>query len=69
MSLEAPFEFLQRSRHNRAIVPPRSHFIQQVFDFIKDLAAFIGDLDRRLLSFVRMDRVRSLQCLSDLFEH
>jgi hypothetical protein len=69
MFLETPSELLNRSRHIRPIVPFRADLVKHVLDLIKDLLAFICDLPGCLFSLVGMNRVRSLQGLSDLFEH
>lgn len=69
MLFETPFEFLHRSRANRPIFPPASDLVKHEFDLSKDLLAFIGNLPGSLFSLGGMYGVRSLQCLSDLFEH
>ena len=69
MFLETPFEPLQRSWAKGSICLRCSNLVKHVFDLIKDMSAFIGNLPGCLFGLGGMYGVGSLQRLPDLFEH
>ena len=70
MLLEAPLELLLNGRRFEGTILPSSlDLVQHFLDLIEYKFAFFGNLPCHFFCFVRMHRVRILQCLPSLFEH